>query len=265
MKSIFRAGLAAAAILAAVGGCSVFEEDEVILEGERIPVRATPADRTAAAGAAEPLTQPVANADWTQVNGSPTHVMGHLAAPAGLSRAWSVDIGAGGEQHAHRAHERQARDVLRLEKSEAGAFGEAKVRRPPVEGQDEKIERAARNRRDDPGVGAKVLLRRVDPGFLVELAARGPAQRLARLRPAAEEAPFAGMHRRRIVVAKLQKRPSRAIDRQDHRAPIVDAESPRADLAERRLFFRRRRRAHFRRLCSSSRGMISTKLQGMCR
>lgn len=97
MKSIFRAGLAAAAILAAVGGCSVFEEDEVILEGERIPVRATPADRTAAAGAAEPLTQPVANADWTQVNGSPTHVMGHLAAPAGLSRAWSVDIGAGGD------------------------------------------------------------------------------------------------------------------------------------------------------------------------
>ncbi len=97
MNSIFRTGFAAAAIFASASACSIFEEDEVILEGERIPVRAQPAERPAALGAAEPLSPTTTNADWTQVNGSPTHVLGHLSAPTSLSRAWSVDIGAGGD------------------------------------------------------------------------------------------------------------------------------------------------------------------------
>lgn len=93
--------LRAAAAAALLAGCSVFEEDEERLPGARIPVRAiqeeqsTPSEVAAQISA---LTAPVANADWTQVNGGPTHALGHLAGPASLSVAWRADIGAGGDR-----------------------------------------------------------------------------------------------------------------------------------------------------------------------
>ena len=83
----------------AVAGCSLFEEDEEILPGERIPVRATIEERLtppAARAQLEALPAPVSNAEWTQRNGGPTHALGHLAADSSLSPIWSSDIGDGG-------------------------------------------------------------------------------------------------------------------------------------------------------------------------
>lgn len=92
-----RTCIAALTLGLTLGGCSVFDEDEVILEGERIPVRATPADRPTAAAQAEAISAPVQNAEWTQVNGTSSHVSNHLAGPTSLSVAWRADIGSGGE------------------------------------------------------------------------------------------------------------------------------------------------------------------------
>ncbi len=88
--------LSAAVITAA--GCSLFEEGEEILPGERIPVRATieerltPANVRAQIGA---LPAPITNSEWTQRNGDPTHALGHLAANSSLSPIWTADIGSG--------------------------------------------------------------------------------------------------------------------------------------------------------------------------
>ena len=97
MGIVSRLGLATAALTVALSGCSYFEEDEPILPGERIPVRASPADRQTSSGPAAALSAPRANAEWTQVNGSASHASGHLAAPASLSVAWRADAGAGGD------------------------------------------------------------------------------------------------------------------------------------------------------------------------
>lgn len=87
-----------AALAVGLAGCSFFDEDEVILPGERIPVRAEAADRqTTATGNVTAISAPRQNADWTQVNGSATHAVGHLAAPASLSVAWRADAGVGGD------------------------------------------------------------------------------------------------------------------------------------------------------------------------
>ncbi len=86
------------AAVVAIAGCSLFEEAEEILPGERIPVRATVDERMispearAQVGA---LPAPLRNEEWTQRNGGPTHSIGHIQAPASLSVAWSADIGSG--------------------------------------------------------------------------------------------------------------------------------------------------------------------------
>jgi outer membrane protein assembly factor BamB len=42
------------------------------------------------------LPPPVANADWPEPGGTPSHEMGHLALPDTLTQAWSSEIGEGG-------------------------------------------------------------------------------------------------------------------------------------------------------------------------
>ena len=89
-----RAGLIALMLLPGLAGCGLFDDEE-ILEGERIRIRPE-SSATAAATVTRPLPEPVRNAEWTQTNGAPDHNLGHLAGPAGLSRTWTADAGAGG-------------------------------------------------------------------------------------------------------------------------------------------------------------------------
>lgn len=93
------AALLAAACLA-LSGCGIFGDDEEILPGERIAVRAAPDERTidpAALAAISAIGAPQSNDAWTQTNGGPTHAIGHLAGPASPSVAWRADMGAGGD------------------------------------------------------------------------------------------------------------------------------------------------------------------------
>lgn len=94
-RAALQLGLAAA--LAGCGGW-LGERDSVPLPGERIPVllldegvRADPR----LANLDVVLPAPVANAEWSQAGGSPSHAMQHLAAGARLSEAWRAGIGAG--------------------------------------------------------------------------------------------------------------------------------------------------------------------------
>lgn len=96
MSIYSRKGLMTAILVTALAGCDVFGDDEVILPGERIPVRSQPAERASTAPAAA-ISAPIANAEWTQVNGSASHAIGHVQAPSGLSVAWRSDIGVGGD------------------------------------------------------------------------------------------------------------------------------------------------------------------------
>ncbi|WP_340108568.1 PQQ-binding-like beta-propeller repeat protein [Pikeienuella sp. HZG-20] len=101
MTVLTRAGLVAGILVLALSGCSVFEEDEERLPGDRIPVRAVEGEQMTAPDVAAQLSAigpATTNAEWTQVNGSPTHAMGHLAGPASLKVAWRADIGSGGER-----------------------------------------------------------------------------------------------------------------------------------------------------------------------
>lgn len=90
------AGLIRATIALAVAGALAACERPVILSGERLPVRgadapAAPANRSVPPG----LPAPVANGDWPQRAGGPTHAMPHLALNPGAERLWSVPIGTG--------------------------------------------------------------------------------------------------------------------------------------------------------------------------
>lgn len=80
-------------------GCGVFDEDELILEGQRIPVRASADDLRAPADVAGFLAEvpvEIALSDWTQVNGTSSHSVGHIQAGGVLSQVWSADVGVGG-------------------------------------------------------------------------------------------------------------------------------------------------------------------------
>lgn len=101
MTSLKHIGLAAGLAAFTLSGCGIFDDDDEKLPGVRIPVRATPEDQLTPpdiAGQIGALTPVVQNAEWTQVNGGPTHAVGHLAGPSSLSVAWRADIGSGGEQ-----------------------------------------------------------------------------------------------------------------------------------------------------------------------
>jgi outer membrane protein assembly factor BamB len=82
----------------AIAGCSYFEDDEVILPGDRTPVRQAVEERLAPPElleSATPLGPATPLTDWTQPNAVASRAPGHIAGPAGLSEAWRADAGAG--------------------------------------------------------------------------------------------------------------------------------------------------------------------------
>lgn len=98
--------ISALALMTALAGC----ERELILSGERFPVRAdldasvpvegqpapvAPLDRVE--NRAEPISLPaaVANADWTHRAGNARHASPHGALSAAPQRLWSVNVGRG--------------------------------------------------------------------------------------------------------------------------------------------------------------------------
>ena len=81
--------------LTALAGCGVFGDDEEILEGERIRLRAAPAVTASAEALAVPLPPAQPNTEWTQTNGTSSHNLGHLAGPGSLSQIWTGDAGEG--------------------------------------------------------------------------------------------------------------------------------------------------------------------------
>ncbi|MGB0854167.1 MAG: PQQ-binding-like beta-propeller repeat protein [Pikeienuella sp.] len=87
------------ACVVGLSACGLFDDDEQLLAGDRIPVRLTTDDvltRPEIRAQIEPLTAPISNSEWTQTNGSSLHVMGHLAGPSSLSVAWTSSFGDGG-------------------------------------------------------------------------------------------------------------------------------------------------------------------------
>lgn len=95
-----RAGTLATLICLALAGCGIFSDDDEILPGTRIPVRASADERVTPpeiAARISEITPPQSNDEWTQINSGPTHSIGHVAGPASPSIAWRADIGQGGE------------------------------------------------------------------------------------------------------------------------------------------------------------------------
>lgn len=83
------------AITAALAGCG--GGPDIILEGERLDIRALeePAEDPAAAAPGITLPAQVANADWTHRGGSASHRITHPALGPGLAQAFAVNIGQG--------------------------------------------------------------------------------------------------------------------------------------------------------------------------
>ena len=85
----------------ALGGCGLWDEwfgtTKTPLPGKREPVMPARGGLSVDEGAPKVmLPAAVSNAGWPQAGGNPAHFMGHLAAGARLSEAWSASIGAGG-------------------------------------------------------------------------------------------------------------------------------------------------------------------------
>jgi len=90
------AGLSAAAL--ALAGCGVFEDEEAILPGERVPVRAVSADSVLPPDRAAQIAglgPEITLSAWPQTNGVATRAPGHLVGPAALRTAWTADVGQG--------------------------------------------------------------------------------------------------------------------------------------------------------------------------
>src|SRR5690606_29949407 len=89
----------------AAGGCGLwdraFGDNKQPLPGERRSVLPGEAGTEADPSLADlpvDLPPPVANASWPVPGGSPSNVMGHLAAADRLAVAWRTDIGTGGSR-----------------------------------------------------------------------------------------------------------------------------------------------------------------------
>ena len=85
----------------ALGGCSMFDgwfsDKKETLPGKRVAVSNTRRGLTVDANVERVvLPTPVANADWPQAGGNPSHAMGHLQVRDALTSAWRSDIGEGG-------------------------------------------------------------------------------------------------------------------------------------------------------------------------
>jgi outer membrane protein assembly factor BamB len=88
--------------LGLLGGCSLFDNifasTKTPLPGRREGVMIAHRGLQVASDTPPHVALPpeVANADWPQAGGTPTHFMGRLTGPARLSKAWSATIGEGG-------------------------------------------------------------------------------------------------------------------------------------------------------------------------
>lgn len=80
--------------VAALSGCSLFEEEER-LEGERLPVRQAPQEGSTGRVVQTPVPAEAAPGDWTQSGGGAAHAGGHLALDPPLDEVWRADAGAG--------------------------------------------------------------------------------------------------------------------------------------------------------------------------
>ncbi len=93
---------AALAFALAVAGCDYFKDPKPPpLPGDRISVllnQRTLSPDPELASASILLPAPSPNADWPQAGGYPNHAMQHMQLPDTISRAWSVDIGAGSKK-----------------------------------------------------------------------------------------------------------------------------------------------------------------------
>lgn len=105
MRNSVLRGLSAASllILSGCGSLDFFSDDEVPLSGTRVSVGGTDSRNAITAdvsGGAVSIPGAQANADWPQLNGNAARSLGHVAAGASLTRAWSVDVGAGSSSSA---------------------------------------------------------------------------------------------------------------------------------------------------------------------
>lgn len=98
--------LIAVSMLAALGGCGVLggkEKPKTPTIGQRVPILTAETGVEVDPGLASlsialpPATQ---NDAWAQPGGNATKSVGHVALPANLSRAWSVNIGQGSSKRA---------------------------------------------------------------------------------------------------------------------------------------------------------------------
>lgn len=85
----------------ALGGCSMFDswfsDTKEKLPGKRVSISNTRRGLAVDENVGRVTLPPqVANADWPQAGGTPSHAMGHLEARAALAPAWRTDIGEGG-------------------------------------------------------------------------------------------------------------------------------------------------------------------------
>ncbi|MCI4664334.1 MAG: PQQ-binding-like beta-propeller repeat protein [Neomegalonema sp.] len=88
------APLLVAAAALGLSGCGYnFGEQEKILQGDRVPLRAAKADDTRVA-APVAVSRPTRRGAWPQFGGGPRGSIGHIAAKIGLERVWSTSIGA---------------------------------------------------------------------------------------------------------------------------------------------------------------------------
>ena len=94
-----------AIVLSIFATFSACVDDEAILEGERLELRAVPGAEAVTAVAPETealeittaitLPEPVNYSAWTHAGGSPTHQITHPALATSLTQVWSVNIGTG--------------------------------------------------------------------------------------------------------------------------------------------------------------------------
>ncbi len=93
-----RASLVACLLTLLLAGCGIFDEEEEVLPGERIPVLMLDSELTPdplIADLAVRLPPPEANRAWPQPGGYANHAMHHLALGDAPNRAWSANAGSG--------------------------------------------------------------------------------------------------------------------------------------------------------------------------
>ena len=98
--------LIAVSMLAALGGCGVLggsDKPKTPTIGTRVPILTAETGIEVDPGLASlsvALPPAVQNDAWAQPGGNATKSVGHVALPASLSRAWSVNIGQGSSKRA---------------------------------------------------------------------------------------------------------------------------------------------------------------------